>query len=411
MSNESERLSSQPNEEETLLTRLGDLLRLDDDRWQVGDVINDLRARYEWTFERLAERFDYSRSRLIQFATVAAAFPPEARTVNVPFVIYEYGRLASERVAREVGLHTGVEVEPDFVGDLQFIADERERGQRLTDQRAVTAALAKRARPVINGKTSSADAIHQAQNAPWLNQCHNKPNAEVIAKLADASVKMFHFDPPFGVYRKITSGVLDVSTSVGLTDCDNNDRERAVAVTVEAIRAAVPKLVPNGVILLWQASSVIASPIASVIEELGLGGVPFIIWNKRRPKLGDGAEGIQYSTEVCYVLVREDEKPLQHDLDVPKGQVIDDIPPLNFRTENIIQHHQMEKPVALSERLLRQFSREGDIVVDGFGCSGSFCVAAQGLGRNWIYCESNLSNFHNGLANIGRSIERTGTVA
>jgi hypothetical protein len=401
--------------EAQLLERLGELLRNDDNRWEIGDILNDLRARFDWTFEELAQRFDYSRARLVQFAQVAGAFTPQQRDVPVPFIIYEYGRLASERVAREVGLNTGVEEEPDYVGDLQFIADERAKGRALTDQRSVTAALAERARSRIDAQAAQASVIHQAQNAAFLGNCHNAPNAGVIAAMADRSVKLFHFDPPFGNYRRDEDGHLDISTSVGLTDCDNDGLEAATAVTVAALRAAVPKLVTNGVVLMWQAATIPVGAVARAVEELQLGGVPFIVWNKRRPKLGDAVEAIQYSVEVCFVLCRRGEKPLQHDPSLSKLQVIDDVPPINFRTESLQRRHQMEKPVALSERLLQMFTREGDVVVDGFGCSGSFCVAAERLRRRWVYCESNPSNFAFGTANIRREVEASeaasGTVA
>lgn len=393
------------NVEAQLLERLEQLLRQDDNRWEIGDILNQLRRDFEWTFEKLAEKFDYSRARLVQFAAVANAFATDQRSVPVPFIVYEYGRSASERVAREVELHTGKEQQPDYLGDLQYIAQQREQGRRLTDQRAVTGALAERARTKIDAELAAGTVLCQLRNSNHLSRCHNRPCGEVIRELADGSVKLLHLDPPFGNYRRDADGHLDMSTSTALTACDNYDLANAVAVTVDAIRAGYPKLAPNGVMLLWQASTMPRAAVAQVVEELELGGVPFIVWNKRRPKLGDAAEAIQYSTEVCFVLCRRGEKPLMHDLDLSKIQVIDDIPPINFSMASIVRRHQMEKPVELLERVIRHFTREGDTIVDGFGCSGSCCVASERLGRSWVYCESHPDNFAFGRANIEREVE------
>ncbi len=48
-----------------------------------------------------------------------------------------------------------------------------------------------------------------------------------------------------------------------------------------------------------------------------------------------------------------------------------------------------QKPVALVERIIRASSNEGDVVADFFGGSGTTAVAAQRLGRQYVYVDSN----------------------
>jgi site-specific DNA-methyltransferase (adenine-specific) len=43
-----------------------------------------------------------------------------------------------------------------------------------------------------------------------------------------------------------------------------------------------------------------------------------------------------------------------------------------------------QKPISLLERIIKSSSNEGDVVLDPFCGSGSMCVAAQGLKRQWI---------------------------
>lgn len=48
-----------------------------------------------------------------------------------------------------------------------------------------------------------------------------------------------------------------------------------------------------------------------------------------------------------------------------------------------------QKPLALVERIIRASSCEGDVVADFFGGSGTTAVAAQQLGREFIYVDTN----------------------
>ncbi len=48
-----------------------------------------------------------------------------------------------------------------------------------------------------------------------------------------------------------------------------------------------------------------------------------------------------------------------------------------------------QKPVALIERIIRASSNDGEVVADFFGGSGTTAVAAQQLGRKYLYVDSN----------------------
>ncbi|MDH3193828.1 MAG: site-specific DNA-methyltransferase [Acidimicrobiia bacterium] len=48
-----------------------------------------------------------------------------------------------------------------------------------------------------------------------------------------------------------------------------------------------------------------------------------------------------------------------------------------------------QKPVALIERIIRASSNHGEVVADFFGGSGTTAVAAQRLGRDYLYVDSN----------------------
>ena len=77
----------------------------------------------------------------------------------------------------------------------------------------------------------------------------------------------------------------------------------------------------------------------------------------------------------------------------PDGRMAGDvwnIPTLagrRFQDEKV--DHPTQKPLALSERLVRHFSPEGGLVVVPFAGSGSECVAACRLGRRFVATEIN----------------------
>ena len=58
-----------------------------------------------------------------------------------------------------------------------------------------------------------------------------------------------------------------------------------------------------------------------------------------------------------------------------------------FKDEKV--DHPTQKPLSISERIVRHFSNEGDTILIPFAGSGSECVAAKKLGRNFIGFELN----------------------
>lgn len=62
---------------------------------------------------------------------------------------------------------------------------------------------------------------------------------------------------------------------------------------------------------------------------------------------------------------------------------------LHMATECYNRQHSAVFPVALPEWFIKLFTREGDLVLDPFNGSGTTCVAAQRLGRNYIGIDIN----------------------
>ena len=76
----------------------------------------------------------------------------------------------------------------------------------------------------------------------------------------------------------------------------------------------------------------------------------------------------------------------------PQGKVLDDV----WRIKIIAQNHKTErvgyptqKPRELLERIIATSSRKGDIVLDPFCGSGTTCVVAEDMGRQWMGIDVN----------------------
>jgi site-specific DNA-methyltransferase (adenine-specific) len=61
--------------------------------------------------------------------------------------------------------------------------------------------------------------------------------------------------------------------------------------------------------------------------------------------------------------------------------------PMTPRSEKEFGKHPSQKPLVLSKRLIIGFTRPDEVIIDPFVGSGSFLVAAKGLGRDFLGIE------------------------
>lgn len=73
--------------------------------------------------------------------------------------------------------------------------------------------------------------------------------------------------------------------------------------------------------------------------------------------------------------------------------------------------HPHAKPVALLEQLIRASSDEGDVILDPFAGSGSTCVAAANLGRNYLGIEIDPAYAEIARARVGEAARSEQTEA
>ena len=77
---------------------------------------------------------------------------------------------------------------------------------------------------------------------------------------------------------------------------------------------------------------------------------------------------------------------------------------LDYKVSSYNKHtsHPFEKPLDLSQHLVRAYSKEGDIVLDPYSGSGNICLASTLLNRNYIGIEIDEKYYDESLDNLKR---------
>ena len=98
---------------------------------------------------------------------------------------------------------------------------------------------------------------------------------------------------------------------------------------------------------------------------------------------GDGKGPYRYGSRI-----RDRKYYLSNSRGVPLTNLWDDVKMLNGPAREATGYP-TQKPVALLERIIKSSSEEGDVVLDPFCGSGTTCVAAERLGRQWVGIDLN----------------------
>jgi site-specific DNA-methyltransferase (adenine-specific) len=212
------------------------------------------------------------------------------------------------------------------------------------------------AHAVMNADARSRFELGQADAVEWL------------ASLPAASVDLVVTDPPYESLEKHRA--IGTTTRLKHSKASSNDWFTIFPNSrfPELFREVHRVLKKNSHFYLFadQETMFVAKPIA---EEVGFKFWKPIVWDKR--KIG---MGYHYRSRYELILFFEKGKRKLNDLGVP------DI----IEHPRIAHGYPTEKPVEVSEVLVRQSTASGETVVDPFMGSGSVGVAAIRLGRRFL---------------------------
>ncbi len=192
-----------------------------------------------------------------------------------------------------------------------------------------------------------------------------------LKTLDDSSIDLFITDPPYESlekHRKIgTTTRLKNSKASSNQWFDIFPNTRFEELFTEIYR--VLKKGSHFYLFCDQETMFAAKPLA---EQVGFKFWKPIVWDKCAIGMG-----YHYRARYEFILFFEKGKRKINDLSIP------DV----LEYKRVWRGYPTEKPVNLIEVLIRQSSREGEVVADSFFGSGSCLVAADNLSRKYLGCD------------------------
>jgi DNA modification methylase len=380
----------------TKLKRLTELIsRHDGVCWEIGDLVTELVQSHRVPLAVISKAVNYSKPRLSEFSVTARFFVPEQRTAN-----FQDSLMARRMFVRFPALGmTALDIRDSI---------SRMHGKRPGEIKAYFARLHASA----EGRRAVGD-LPTAQLAGFVGRCFHADWRDVVPSLPDRSIKIVNADPPFGGYGWRTEGgyLSSRSESSGLrTDSDANTDAEATEVTLALFKMCLPKLTEGGCVLLWQPGARPDNP-ALIDTAMSCGWELPVALTWLKSNTGVAAEDCPYAptTERILVFVPRGTKLVKHERDMSRSDVLS-YPSETIQASREVRSgslpakstHMFQKPLPLMEHLIRKHSYPGELVVDCFGCSGSACIAAEKLGRRWVYVERNAENFAWGRQRLDR---------
>jgi len=196
----------------------------------------------------------------------------------------------------------------------------------------------------------------------------NADAVEWLKTLPKDSVDLFITDPPYESLEKHRS----VGTTTRLKNSKSSSNkwfEIFPNSRFEALLTEVYRVLKKNSHFYLFCDQETAFAIKPIGEEVGFKFWKPIVWDKK--KIG---MGYHYRARYEFILFFEKGKRKLNDLSIP------DI----LEVDRIHRGYPTEKPVELSEILIRQSSQEGEVICDSFMGSGSVGCAAINLGRSFI---------------------------
>ena len=188
-----------------------------------------------------------------------------------------------------------------------------------------------------------------------LNRIYNMDCLEYMKTLPDKCVDLCLTDPPYGI--GISSN--PVRQKHAKKDWDSS-------IPIDDIFKEIFRISKNQVI--WGGN------YFDLPKSQG-----FLIWDKKQPEAFSLA-----MCEYAYSSIQSPAKMFRYSVLKERGK-----------------QHPTQKPVKLGEWILEKYAKEGDIIFDPFLGSGTFAVAAQNLGFDYIGCELDKDYFEIAQERLG----------
>lgn len=377
--------------------------------FDIGRCAEVLYTQFDWTLKQIGEVTQYSESRISQIRNGYLAFPTTESRMGMSFSACLEARKVHARLPKA----EKTKVTPtDVLREIQ------------TDKLSVREASAHFHQKALKQAKDEALLRYETELAgdPELaGRAHNRDCLDVLREMPEKSVKLFNADPPYAQFLKVDHEgyVSGRAGGNGLrTDCANNVGDKAVPLTIEIFRLARRVVRDDGCLVLWSAGMHEDRPEVILAAREAGWRVGFAgYWKKHltQPCKFDWPWTTCVERFLVFYPVGGAE-PFDHSQELSRSDVItpDDLDAIaSFKSPSQMAHgdfvsgrknvgdvHMFEKPVGLGRFFIEKLTMPGDQVVDLFGCSGNFCIAAEHAKRPWTYIELNEDNFKWGVGRM-----------
>lgn len=217
---------------------------------------------------------------------------------------------------------------------------------------------------------------------------------EVLKTIQDESVDCILTDPPYNLglfmHNRNTNLAKMRDNQFAYAGWDNIEYEEWCSNMREFLKECSRILKPKGTLISFMSIIKVESFIRFA-EEVGFYYKTTGIWHKKNPMPRNMNLQFVNSTESWVYFINRGTSGTFHN----NGKVVHDylessVTPLSEKKHG---KHPTQKPLSIMKQLINLTTNEGDIVLDPFMGSGSSCVAAALLNRNFIGIELNESYF------------------
>lgn len=217
---------------------------------------------------------------------------------------------------------------------------------------------------------------------------------EVLKTIPDESVDCILTDPPYNLglfmHNRNTNLAKMRDNQFAYAGWDNIEYEEWCSNMREFLKECSRILKPKGTLISFMSIIKVESFIRFA-EEVGFYYKTTGIWHKKNPMPRNMNLQFVNSTESWVYFINRGTFGTFHN----NGKVVHDylessVTPLSEKKHG---KHPTQKPLSIMKQLINLTTNEGDIVLDPFMGSGSSCVAAALLNRNFIGIELNESYF------------------
>lgn len=215
-----------------------------------------------------------------------------------------------------------------------------------------------------------------AQLGAWLNKITCTDSYKEIQNIPNNSIDLIITDPPYLIENTKAGGKSELAKSIQHMNDELSSNNITSSINTEILDEFV-RVLKNINIYIWCNHKQIPMYLDYFVTKHKC-SFDIIIWNKTNatPLFNN-----KYLTDKEYCLYfRKGGYCNPHNYDDARTVFFQ---PINIKDKKLYGHPTI-KPTNILQTLIRNSSKEGDIVADFFAGSGSTCVAAKNENRNYI---------------------------